>query len=317
MSSQTGISVAIANWNGGDHVVKCLDSLFAQSQQPDEVIVVDNGSTDGSPLQIRVQHPQVRLLTRPQNEGFCAGYNRAIRATRSEYVLILNNDVTLDPEFLVNAKRYLDIREDVGWLAARVRTEGLGDLQGSYLSRHVGLSSERSLADEAPVFAGSGAVIFCRRSMLDDIAYEGEYYDESFFAYIEDVDLAWRANLRGWHCAFRDNLRCSHIGSASQAKRIRSIDKSRFFLSHILKNRFLTLVKNATPGVMLRFLPALVVGELYIAIRLLASPSRFRAIPTAISWATKSTLVTLRKRRRIMRRRLVSDTEILNLTRGW
>ena len=315
-----GISVAIANWNGGDHIARCLTSLDAQSRKPEEIIVVDNGSTDGSPSLIRSLFPHVRLLTRPLNEGFCAGYNRAILASRYASVLILNTDVTLDPSFVERASAALADDERIGWVAGTVTHTHPDDqdLHGLYLRRRVSLVNASDPGDNDDVFAGSGAAIFCRKAMLEDVAFGDEIYDESFFAYIEDLDLAWRAQLRGWRCVYRSDLRCQHLGSASQGGRIRILDKSMSFLTHIIKNRYLTLIKNATPGLLVRYGPYFIAGELLLWVGIgIRSPRKLVAILNAMAEASRQLPSALIKRRHIMRRRLVSDRRILSLTRGF
>lgn len=311
--------MAIANWNGGQHITRCLDSLYAQSRKPDEIVIVDNGSTDGSPTLIRRNYPQVRLLTRPCNEGFCAGYNRAIRATGHPFVLILNSDVFLDPNFLAAAAASIVDDPEIGWVAGPVaRADENGyDFQGRYLLKRLALVNSTHPHDREDVFAGSGAVIFCRRAMLDDIAYRGQIYDEAYFAYIEDLDLAWRAQLRGWRCMYRSDLLCHHVGSASQGGRVRVVDKSVQFLIHIIKNRYLTLVKNATPGILVRFLPSFLLGEMVLWMLLgVRFPRKLLSIPAAIKLTAGLLPSTLLKRRHVMRRRKVSDRRILELTKG-
>ncbi len=208
----------------------------------------------------------------------------------------------------------------MGWVTGPVaRADERGyDFHGRYLLKRLALVNSAHPHDKEDVFAGSGAVIFCRRAMLDDVAFRGQVYDEAFFAYIEDLDLAWRAQLRGWRCIYRSDLSSRHIGSASQGGRMRVIDKSMPFLIHILKNRYLTLVKNATPGILIRFLPAFLLGEVALWVWLgTRSPRKLLAIPRALKQAGGLLRATLRKRRHVMRRRNVTDRRILELTKGF
>ena len=317
--SDRGVAVAIANWNGGEHIAKCLDALYRQTCSPNEIVVVDNGSTDGSPSLIRRRFPNVRLITRPVNEGFCAGYNRAIGATRHPFVLILNSDVFLDVDYIERALKAISVDGRVGWVAgavSRANEEGY-DFQGRFLMKRIALVNGCDFRDGEEVFAGSGAVIFCRREMLEDLAGKDAVYDESFFAYIEDLDLAWRAQHRGWRCIYKSDLTCTHIGSASQNGRIRVIDKTIPFLAHIIKNRYLTLVKNATPGILVRFLPVFIAGELLLwSVIGLRSPHKLRSIPEAFRLTLSAIPAALRARRKIMSSRVTTDRDILRLTRG-
>ncbi len=138
------------------------------------------------------------------------------------------------------------------------------DYAGRFLRRRLSLVNSENDSLPEDVFAGSGAAIFCRRAMLCDVAYRGEVYDETFFAYVEDLDLAWRAQLRGWRCVFAPDVRGVHVGSASMGGRIRVLDKPPCFQRHILKNRYLTVVKNATPGIAATLLPGLLLAEVGI-----------------------------------------------------
>jgi GT2 family glycosyltransferase len=318
--SERGISVAIANWNGGQHILQCLGALLAQTLKPHDIVVVDNGSTDGSPDLVRRSYPQVRLLTRPRNEGFCGGYNRAILASSCPYVLILNSDIFLDQNFLERAKSAVEADPMIGWISARIthaKDRESFDYVGQYLRLRVALANSLSPHDGEDVFAGSGSAIFCRRGMLEDIAFRGEIYDEDFFAYIEDLDLAWRAQLRGWRCVYRSDVIAQHIGSASQEGHVRVIEKPPEFIAHIIKNRYLTLVKNATPGLLVRFLPVFVLGELFLwTLLAIRNPWKVAAIPNALSQAFSALPRALEKRRHIMHRRVVPDRRIVALTSG-
>ena len=318
--SERGISVAIANWNGGQHISRCLDALLAQTLKPHDIVVVDNGSTDGSPDLIRRRCPQVRLLTRPRNEGFCGGYNRAIQASSCPYILILNSDIFLDPNFLERAKSVIEADPMIGWISARItdaKDRESFNYVGQYLQLRVSLANSSLPHDGEDVFAGSGSVIFCRRDMLVDIAFKGEIYDEDFFAYVEDLDFAWRAQLRGWRCVYRSDVAAKHIGSASQEGHIRVIEKPTEFIAHIIKNRYLTLVKNATPGLLVRFLPVFVLGELFLwTLLAMRDPRKLVAIPNAFSLAFSALPKALEKRRHIMHRRVVPDRRIVALICG-
>ncbi len=317
---QGAVSVAIANWNGASYVSRCLDSVLTQTTPPEEIVVVDNGSTDGSPDTIRSRYPMVRLLTRPINEGFCRGYNTAIRATRSPYVLILNNDVFLERDFIERALDALLSEPHIGWVAGRLnRADGDGvDYVGRFLRRRLALVNADPPVPGQRVFAGSGAAIFCRRAMLDDVAEEGAYYDERFFAYLEDLDLAWRANLRGWRCVYAPDVIARHVGSASMSGRVRVLDKTMDFQRHILKNRYLTVVKNASPGVLLRLLPYLLIAEAGLWMQfLLSRSSRIRVLPQAIVQAARLLGGMCSSRRFVQSRKVAADHEIVGLMRGF
>lgn len=315
----SAVSVAIANWNGASYIGRCVDALHAQTVRPGRIVVVDNGSTDGSADLLRRTYPDVMLLTRPVNEGFCRGYNLAIQASDSRYVLILNADVFVDPGFVEVALSVLQSRPTVGWVAPRITRVGDDgvDYAGRLLRRRLSLVNVE--ADRTRrVFAGSGAAIFCRQAMLDDVAEEGEIYDERFFAYFEDLDLAWRAHHRGWECIYEPRAKAQHLGSASMGGKIRVLDKPQLFQRHILKNRYLTIVKNASPGILARLGPFLVVAELGIWISfLLRKPHRLGTLFQAVTAAARAWTETVARRRIIQSRRRTTDSDLVALMKGF
>jgi GT2 family glycosyltransferase len=318
MPGRPCVSVAIANWNGASCVAACLEAVYGQSEPPAEVVVVDNGSTDGSPDTIARQFPKVRLVRLPRNTGFCAGYNLALREGRFPYVLILNTDVFLDRDFLLAARESLETAPDVGSVAARVlRADGSGvDYEGRFLRRRIGLVNGPQV-EGGPVFAGSGAAIFCRRAMLLDIAFEGEVYDEAFFAYFEDLDLFWRAHARGWRCLYAPKALARHVGSASMGGRIRVMDKPELFQRHIVKNRYLAVIKNATPGTMAALFPFLVGAEVALwAAFLVKQPRRVGLLPEAARLTWRLLPRALRWRRAIQARRVTTGRALRALLRG-
>ncbi len=312
--------MALANWNGVAHIARCLDALFAQTHPPAEVVVVDNGSTDGSRELIRERYPQVRLIERPVNEGFVRGYNLAISHTRCPYVLILNTDVFLDRDFLCEALGAIRTSRDIGSVAARIYRADTDriDYVGLYLRRRLQVVNSRNISEPEFVFSGSGSALFCRRAMLEDVRLSGEYLDDTFFAYWEDVDLAWRAQLRGWRCLFAPAAVAHHIGSASQGGQVRVVNKPAFIQRHAWKNRYLILTKNAPAGVLLALLPWLLLAEfLYWPYLLFRIPHRLPVFFQAHIDYLRLFRNAVQKRRCIQRNRQIGTREILRFFKGF
>ncbi len=280
------VSVALANWNGNKYIERCLSGLYAQTHAPVEVVVVDNGSTDGSREWIEKHYPQVKLLRNTQNEGFAAGYNRAIAACSCASVLILNTDVFLESDFVACALAALVADERIGAVTGCVYQQGTHEWlnSGFFLRPQMRTRHSSNVQNAEDVFGCSGALILFRRAMLEDIAVEKQYFDEAYFSYGEDIDLAWRAQIMGWRARYTPEARALHVGSGASEERLRFIDKPLFLQRHILKNRYLTIVKNASLGELLRLVPFwLIVEPLVWAFLFLRCPWRWpRLLPALL-----------------------------------
>jgi GT2 family glycosyltransferase len=242
------VSVALANWNGIRYIERCLSALYAQKKPPAEVVVVDNGSTDGSREWIAQHCPQVTLLLNEANEGFAAGYNRAIAACSHAWILVLNTDVFLEEDFIEEALPVLMADPTVGAVTGKVYQQATHEWlnSGFFLRPQMRTHHSPQLDAVEDVFGCSGALILFRRAALDDMAVDGQVFDECYFSYGEDVDLAWRAQLLGWKARYVPSARALHVGSGSSNEQMRFVDKPIFLQRHILKNRYLTLAKNTS-----------------------------------------------------------------------
>ncbi len=214
------VSVIIPNRNGQQHLERCLSSVVAQDGVDFEVVVVDDASTDDSVALIREKFPQVRVLENAENRGFAAVNNQAIRATGGEYVATLNNDTQVEPGWLREMVGVADGDPRVGMCAPLIlldRQPAAVDSAGLEVD-WAGIAWQRARGEPDPgdgepveVFGPSAAAALYRRAMLEQIGL----FDESFFAYYEDVDLAWRARLAGWKCMYVPSARVRHVHSAS------------------------------------------------------------------------------------------------------
>jgi GT2 family glycosyltransferase len=196
------VSVLVLNLNGRQHLDACLSSLDAQTYPRDrfEIVLVDNGSMDGSLAFVRGKYPRARVVALEGNQGFCVPYNSAIATCESEFVALLNNDTRVDSQWLaelVSASQ----RHDAAAIASRILdwTGRKVDFEGGVTS-FIGHSWHADVRDAAApadhdrplLFPCAGSALFSRAAFLDAGAF-----DEDFFAYFEDVDLGWRLNLRG------------------------------------------------------------------------------------------------------------------------
>lgn len=197
---QPTVSVVVPNWNGKDVIGKCLDSLQAQSYQPTEIIVVENGSTDGSAEYISNKFGTVKLVVLPKNRGFAGGVNVGIKAAKSDYVWLFNNDAVADKDCLKNlvataTKHNADITAAVILTDNDTKIDSDGDVYtvwGLPFPRHRGLSLSSVPTQDEQIFSASGGASMYKKTLFDQIGL----FDENFFAYYEDVDLSMRAQLQ-------------------------------------------------------------------------------------------------------------------------
>lgn len=198
------VAVVVPNWNGRDVIGDCLRSLQQQSYKLAHIIVVENGSVDGSAEYITKHFPDVVLLKEPKNLGFAGGVNVGIKEAqrrKSDYVWLLNNDATADKDCLKNLvdtaqSHNSDITASVILTANDTIIDSDGDnysIYGVPFPRHRNAPASQKPTKDEPIFSGSGGATLYKTSLFEEIGY----FDEMFFAYYEDVDLSIRAQLRG------------------------------------------------------------------------------------------------------------------------
>ena len=237
------VTVIVLNFNGKDYLGDCLDSLLALDYPSDrlEIMVVDNGSVDRSVSFVRQAYPTVRLLELPENRGFAAGNNAGAQAARGAYLAFLNNDMRVDPRWLIEMVEAMQTADDVVCVGARILTwDGNGiDFVGGTLNFH-GMGFQP--VDMVNASEGVHEVLFaCGGAMLirRDIFLESGGFDESFFAYFEDVDLGWRLWVLGYRVLFAPRAVAYHRGHATGKKfegERRALLYERNALAVILKN---------------------------------------------------------------------------------
>ena len=246
---QPPASIIIPNWNGVHHLPTCLDSLRRQSYPDFEVIVVDNGSTDGSLELLARDYPEVKVVALPENRGFAGGVNAGIREARGEIVAVFNNDAEADPCWLGELAGALARHPEAGMATPKVllldRREVInttGDfygVDGVPGNRGVWQRDEGQFNDEEYVFGAAGVAAAYRRAMLDEVGL----LDEGLISYCEDVDLAWRAQLAGWKCVYVPKAVVYHKLSATGGGKIASYYCGRNFIYVMAKNYPTTLLR--------------------------------------------------------------------------
>jgi GT2 family glycosyltransferase len=326
------VSVSLVTFNGRHWLDACLASLLAQTHPDLEIVALDNGSTDGTAgylADFAARHPEVRLLLEPANLGFAGGHNRVIARTTGDLVCLLNQDVVLDSSFLAEAVAGFAGSPTVGAVQGRVygmtpegHRTGIHDTTGleihrnrRVVSRGQGTGASDLLDQPGEVFGADGPCPVYRRSALDDVACPGrpgpEVLDEDFFAYKEDVDLAWRLRLAGWDAVYVPTAVAWHGRGAAQPSEgglLRFIRHRRAMAPWLRRtswrNHRLMLVKNESPGLFFRDFVPIAWREVRSAAFMAAvHPADLLAIASLVRLIPRM----LRKRRHLRSRRRVSD----------
>jgi GT2 family glycosyltransferase len=236
------VSVVVPNYNGAPFLEACLRSLAAQSITGAEVIVVDDGSSDGSSDIVVNSFPTMRLIRLARNQGFARAVNIGIAAASGEVIALLNNDATADPGWLAEMVGALQRHPEAGSVASKILHADAADtvVSAGDVFRRAGVPNSRGVwerdagqfDDEVEVFGACGAACAYRRRMLDEIGT----FDERFFMYCEDVDLAFRAQLRGFRCIYAPRAVVRHRLSATGGGVLASYHCGRNFVWLLAKD---------------------------------------------------------------------------------
>lgn len=316
----TSVSVTIVTYNSRRYLEACLQSIFEQDYDSLEIVVVDNGSMDGTRGFLSRFEDRIRVKYNDTNVGFAAAQNQAIAMSAGDWVLVLNPDVVLLPgviEHLVGAGR---IDDQAGTICGRLLAIGrdlkppanpLIDTAGIYFTeamRHFDRGwhkpDDGRFRKMEYVFGASAAAALYRREMIDDISDGDGFFDSDFFAYREDADIAWRAQLLGWRCLYTAEAVGYHVRSVGPGNRHAV---PAVINMHSVKNRFLMRIKNTTGGVFRRFWRQMIARDLIVLGGCLVLEQK--SLP-AFWRLTKCLPRALRSRRWIMSRRRVSDESI-------
>ena len=302
-------SIVIVNWNGHPLLAKCLAALHPTLGADDQVIVVDNGSHDGSVAWLHEHAPWVEVVALPHNLGFAGGNNAAFAHCRHPWILLINNDAFVAADALHWLRQCVHhVTADVGAIAATLVFDHAPELVAStgIVLRSDGVAVDRDMAlpiaslPDAPcaIAGASGGAVVLRRAMLDDI---GVFADD-FFNYLEDVDLAWRARLRNWHTVLEPRAHIRHVYSATSGQ------GSSFKQRLLGRNRWRTLIRCLPTPLWFRYWHRILCYDM-MACMWLAMHGQWAGIAGRLSiWRDMPTLWT--QRQHIQARRTASATQI-------
>jgi GT2 family glycosyltransferase len=258
------VSVVIPNWNGKRFLTGVLDSLAKQTYKQVEVVVVDNGSHDGSVEFIRENYPTVQLALYEKNTGFAVAVNRGIRESKGEFIALINNDTVLEDEFIAELVKGMDEHPECGSLGCKMLAyddhsllDGVGDgyRRGGLPGRIGHREKDTGLFDEGRYILGAcGGAALYRRSLFCDIGL----FDDDYFAYLEDVDIALRAQSAGYKCYYIPTARIYHLGCGTTGS-----GYSPLVVKLSAQNNWNTIVKNIPMPLLIKFLPQIAFWQAY------------------------------------------------------
>ncbi|HOW42476.1 MAG TPA: glycosyltransferase family 2 protein [Candidatus Omnitrophota bacterium] len=245
LEKSTLVSVVVLNLNGCELLKVCLAALVSQTYQPVEIIVVDNGSQDDSVDVLKKEYPQIRIIENKRNLGYAPAANIGIKQARGEYIAVLNNDTRCDLDWLQKLMDIMATDERIGSCSSKqmnffqpeiIDSAGIQLHRGGFpLNRGRGQKDTGQFSTVEPVLGAAGASALYRRRMLE----EAGLFDEVFFAYNEEFDLALRQLLCGWKCMFVPDATVYHMSGATRAKK-----DQRFLVYYMERNRIFTLIKD-------------------------------------------------------------------------
>jgi GT2 family glycosyltransferase len=317
VTATPAISIIVLTYNGRRWLEICLPALAAQQgSEAFEVLVVDNASSDGSVELVRGSWPEVSLVALDRNLGFAGGNNAGIRAARGRFITFLNNDTRPRPDWLAALRRALD---DHPWAALAtsrivymdrpdvIDSAGDGYLRCGGAFKHHHGQPVSGAVESREVFGACGAACMIRRDVLDDVGG----FDEDFYIFYEDVDLSYRARLRGHRCVYAADAIVEHAGSATMGR----VSPAAVFYGQ--RNLEWTWIKNSPWPLLVRSLPSHVAYGVAAGVTYALHGHSWPFIRAKVA-ALTGLIRVLRQRREIQRRRTASVSDLWNgMEPGW
>ncbi len=246
------IAVIVINWGGKHLLEECLTSVENQDYDNYKIIFVDNGSKDKSVEFVKEKFPKVEIISLDKNTGFAKanniGMHKAFEDSEVEYIAILNNDAMVEKKWLSEMMKVITQNDKIGSVAPKIKKyykrniiDSIGNaihLDGGGVSNHINEVDNGQYDDIKEIFGPSGCSCMYSRRMLEDVQIKDDFFDDDFFAYFEDIDLNWRARLRGWKSIFAPNAVVYHKHSET------TVLYSPFKAFHTNRNRYFVVIKN-------------------------------------------------------------------------
>ncbi|TDF96220.1 glycosyltransferase family 2 protein [Paenibacillus piri] len=244
------ISIHIVTYNSEPYIQDCLEAVMAQSYPIDSVIVIDNNSNDRTEEMLNPYIDRITYIANKSNVGFAAAHNQAIRLSQCDYYLILNPDVKLHPDYVFNLIKQFKNDPSIGSATGKLlfkQSPSIVDSTGLIINK-ARRAFDRGAGGHSEdwdisiyVFGVSGAAALYSRSMVEDISVNGCFFDEDFFAYKEDVDIAWRSQIYGWKAYYCSDAIAHHDRGWKKGARSHI---PLFIRKHSYINRYMMMIKN-------------------------------------------------------------------------
>lgn len=325
------VSIVLVTWNSAEYLPRCLSAIERQTHRDLQLIVVDNASHDDSVALVERAFPSATVVRNDTNAGFARAVNQALVHATGEFILLLNPDALLSPEFVERIVAAFDrVGEQFGAAtgklmradAASMEPTAIIDSKGIRMTRsgrHLDIGQGLPDGDDEDglrpisgsglfeVFGVSGAAAMFRASFVRDLTIEGEFLDEDFFTYREDAELAWRSRILGWRALYVPDAIAAHVRRVTPERRR---ELPAWINMHSVKNRFLLRLKNESLGLAIRNAPFEIGRDLVTIAAVLTI--EWTSLP-AFGWLWRNRSRILARRRAVQRRRRVPDRAIA----GW
>lgn len=312
---QPKVTIIITNWNGKAHLSNCLRSLSKVTYSNYEIIVVDNGSQDGSTAHVKRYFPQVRVIENKEDFGFAKGNNIGVSHAKGKYILLLNNDTLVAPHFIepLVARAQSDlhigvVQPKIIFAKNRLLQSGCSYLTMTGFLYYTGFSknpNEAKYNKPGTMYSANGACMLIRHDVIKRIGL----FDESYFSYFEETDFCHRVWLAGYTVRYEPKGVIYHFGGMDNSR-----EKPLKIQFHMFRNRISSYCKNLSLPYLLTLLPVhLLVCFVYGSFSLLRGKSiAAQGITKALWWNLTQLPETLRKRTYIQQQvRKASDRDIL------
>jgi GT2 family glycosyltransferase len=306
------VTIVVLNYNGKNHIHNCLDSIFGMNYPNFKVVVVDNASCDGSLSAVKHNFPKAKIVEYRRNHGFAKAYNMALEEIESDFIVLLNNDVKVEPDWLNELMPYISGDDEISAVTPKMlfmqntsainAAGGKCDIYGSGWNRGNGEKDNGQYEKVEEVFYANGGAVVIRKNAWKDVGS----FDEQYFLYGEDLDWCWRARLKGYRILYVPNARIYHEWRASKGPMIPFLER----------NWLTTAIKNYNSVTLLKLAPKLVALKAAVGAWLLLNGQSLNdklAVVDGFLWNLKKFRQTWKKRLLIQASRKIDDREIQKL----